>query len=87
MLGVITSNLLKIGNSWTIVEKYTTTLVDIGTHYFPQFLENSRSHSNAYDALIYSKKHTTIKWERDWWFDDHQNNENCECKVRIVIGA
>ena len=35
---------------------------------FPQFLENSRSHSNAYNTLIFLKKHAPIKWEKDWWF-------------------
>ena len=32
-----------------------------------QFLENSRSHSDAYN-LISLKKHVPIKWERDWQF-------------------
>ena len=27
MLGIITSNFLKIGNGWTVVEKYATTVV------------------------------------------------------------
>ena len=67
MLGIIASNLLKIGNGWAIVVKYATTAVYIVTHFFPKFLENSRSHSNAYN-LISSKKHAPIKWERDWWF-------------------
>ena len=34
MLGIIASNFLKIGNGWTIVEKYATTVVDVGTHFF-----------------------------------------------------
>ena len=54
MLGIIASNFLKIGNGWTIVVKYATTVVYVGTHFFQQFLENSRSHSNAYN-LISSK--------------------------------
>ena len=68
MLGIIASNFLKIGNGWAIVVKYATTVVYVGTHVFPQFLENSRSHSNAYNNLISSKEHALIKWERDWWF-------------------
>ena len=47
MLGIIASNFLKIGNGWAIVVKYATTVVYVGTHFFPQFLEKSRSHSNA----------------------------------------
>ena len=54
MLGVIASNFLKIGNGWAIVVKYATTVVYVGTHFFPQFLENSRSHSNVYN-IIFSK--------------------------------
>ena len=61
MLGVIASNFLKIGNGWAIVVKYATTVVYVGTHFFPQFLENSRSHSNAYNNLIPSEKHVPIK--------------------------
>ena len=64
MLGIIASNFLKIGNGWAIVVKYATTVVYVGTHFFHQFLENSRSHSNAYN-LIFSKKHAPIKWERE----------------------
>ena len=47
MLGIIASNLLKIGNGWAIVVKYATTVVYVGTQLFPQLLENSRSHSNV----------------------------------------
>ena len=39
-----------------LVAKYATTVVYVGTHFFPQFLENSRSHSNAYN-LISSKNY------------------------------
>ena len=52
MLGI---NFLKIGNGWAIVVKYATTVVYVGTHFFPEFLENSRSHSNAYNNIISSK--------------------------------
>ena len=68
MLGFIASNFQKIGNGWTIIVKYATTAVYVGTHFFPQFLENSRSHSNAFKDLISSKKHAPIKWESDWCF-------------------
>ena len=54
ILEIIVSNFLKIGNGWVIVVKYAKTVVYIGTHFFPQFLENSRSHSNVYN-LISSK--------------------------------
>ena len=64
MLGIDASNIQKIVNGWSVVEKYATTVVYVGTHFFPQFLENSRSHSNAWDTLISSKKHAPIKSER-----------------------
>ena len=67
MLGIMASNFLKIGNGWAIAIQYATTVVYIGTHAFLQSIENSRSHSNAYN-LISSKKHASIKWKRDWWF-------------------
>ena len=66
MLWIIASNFLEIGNGWAIVVKYARTVVYVGTHFFPQFLENSRSHCNAYN-LISLEKHAPIKWERDWW--------------------
>ena len=56
MLGIIASNFLKTGNGWTVVEKYATVVVYVGIQFFPQFLENSRSHSNACNTLISSKK-------------------------------
>ena len=65
MLGIIASNFLKIGNGWTVVEKYATTALYLGTHFFSQFLENSRPHSNACNASISSKKHAPIKSETD----------------------
>ena len=46
VVGIIAGNFLKIGNGWAIVVQYATTAVYVGTHFFPQFLENSRSHSN-----------------------------------------
>ena len=68
ILGIIASNFLKIGNGWTVVEKYATIIVYVGIYFFSQFLENSRSHSNACNTLISSKKHAPIKSERAWWF-------------------
>ena len=67
-LGVIASNFLKIRNDWAVVMKYATAVVYVGTHFFRQFLQNSRSHSNAYNNVISLEKHSPIKWERDWWF-------------------
>ena len=98
ILRIIGSNFLKIGNGWTEVKKYATYVVYVGTHFFPQFLENSKSHSNVCNTLYSSKKYAPIKSERDWWFyrkydwhyrwsSEHQNYEKCECKVRIVINA
>ena len=66
MLGIIASNFLKTGNGWAIVEKDVPAVVFVGAHFFPQFLENFRSHSNACSTLISSKKHAIIKFEKDW---------------------
>ena len=69
MLGIFASNFLKTKSGWAIVVEFATTAVYIGTHFLPQFLENSRSHSNVYNNLISSKKHAPVKWERDWWLN------------------
>ena len=58
MLGIVASNFLKIGNGWAVVVKYATTVVYVGTHFFLQFLENSRSHSNAYNLTFLEKTRT-----------------------------
>ena len=71
------------------LQKYATTVVYVGACFFPQFLENSRSHSNVCNTLIYLKNQAPIKWERDYnsmenlsgIADGHQNYEKCECKV------
>ena len=34
-LWVIASNFLKIRNGWAVVVKYATTVVYVGTHFFP----------------------------------------------------
>ena len=57
MQGIIESNFLKIGNILAIVEKYAPTVVLVGAHFLPQFLETFRSHSDACSTLIFSKKH------------------------------
>ena len=49
--GIIASNFLKIENGSAIVVKYAKTVVYVGTHFFPQFLENSISHSNVYNLI------------------------------------
>ena len=62
MLWIIPSNFLKIGNGWAIVEKYAPTVVLVEAHFFPQFLENFRFHSNATSTLIFLEKKTRIYW-------------------------
>ena len=57
---MIGSNFLKI-NGWAVVVKYATSVVYVGTHFFPQFLESSRSHSNEYNNVISSEKHAPKK--------------------------
>ena len=48
MLGIVASNFLKKENGRAVVVKYATTVVYVGTPFFPQFLEKiSQSHSNA----------------------------------------
>ena len=66
MLGIIASNFLNTGNDGAIVQKDAPAVVFVGAHFFPQFLENFRSHSNACSTLISSKKHALIKFEKDW---------------------
>ena len=63
------SNFLKIGNGWAIIVKYAKTVLYVGTHFFPQFLENSRSHSNACMQLNVLKKARTYEkyaWCYQW---------------------
>ena len=66
MLGIIASNFLSTGNGWAIVEKDAPAVVFVGAHFFPQFLENFRSHCNTCSTLISSKKHTPIKFGKYW---------------------
>ena len=61
MLGIIASNFLKTGNGLAIVKKDAPAVVFVGALFFPQFLENFRSHSNAYSTLISSKKTRTYQ--------------------------
>ena len=58
MLGIIASNFLKIKNGWTVVQKYTTSIVYLGTHFFPQFLEKYIPHFNECNILISLKEIT-----------------------------
>ena len=72
--------------------KYATTVVYVGTHFFPQFLENSRSHSNAYNNLTSSKNTHQLNRKGiddttkniSGITDGHQNYEKCECRDRCV---
>ena len=53
-------------NSWSVVEKYATTVVYVGTHLFPQFLEKSGPPNNACNTLHSSKKKKTrIYYKRE----------------------
>ena len=88
--------LLSKDRKWlSIVEKYAPTVVFVGAHYFPQFLENFRSRSNACSTLIHRKNAHLLNLKRIDNFtenisgitDDHQNYEKCDCKIRIVIDA
>ena len=93
MLGTIASNFLNIGNDWTVVEKYATTGVYVGTYFFPQLFENSRSQKIACNNLLYTKNSHLLNQkgidkstENQFGITDgHQNCEEYECNVRIVI--
>ena len=37
MLGIIASNFLNIENGWAVVVKHATTVVHVGTPFFPNF--------------------------------------------------
>ena len=85
---------LKIKNGWTVIKKYATTLVYVGTHFFPQFLENPRPHFNACNITL-SKK-TRLLNEKgiensienlSGITDGHHNYKEWECEVKIVISA
>ena len=83
---IIASNFLKIGNVWTIAVKYATNVVYVGTHFFIQFPENSRSQSNACNNLISSTKTHQLNGKgihdstetMTGVTDEHQNCEKCE---------
>ena len=45
MLGIIARSFLNRGNGGAIAEKHAKTPVYVETHFFPQFLENSKSHT------------------------------------------
>ena len=69
--------------------KYAITVVYVRTQFFSQFLENSRSHSNAYNNLIYSKNAQQLNGKgidhstenTSGITDSHQN---CECSDRCI---
>ena len=83
MLGITARNFLKIGNSWALVEKHATTLVYVGTHFFPQFLENSRSHTIIMHVVPWFPRKNTNLLNKKGTDDSMENDEKCE----IVIGA
>ena len=92
IMGIIANIFLKIRNGWAIVVKYVTTAVYVGSHFFAQVLENSRSHSNACNKLIFSKNTHQLNGKgidnstesMSGITDDHQNYEKCECSDRCI---
>ena len=74
-----------------MVVKYAATVVYLRNHFFPQFPENSRSHSNAYNNLISSKKsHQLNRKLTDGSTENmsgitgaHQNYQKRDCSDRI----
>ena len=71
-----------------MIVKYATTIVYVGTDFSPQLLENSSSHSNSYNNLIFLEKITNelnrkgiVDFPEDKYgiTDIHQNYEKCEC--------
>ena len=93
MLGIIASNFLKKENGRAVVVKYATTVVYVGTPFFPQFLEKiSQSHSNAWNNFISSKNTQQLirkgiddsTENMSGITDDHQNHEKCDCSDRCI---
>ena len=71
--------------------KYATTVVYLRIHFFPRFLQNSRSHSNAYNLISSKNTHRLndkgtddSKENISGITDDHQNYEKCECSDRCI---
>ena len=60
--------------------KYATTVVYLGIHIFPRFLENSRSHSNAYNLISSKNKHQLndkgIDDSKENLYNNNNNNNN-----------
>ena len=87
ILGIIVSNFLKIEKGWAIFVKYATIVVYVGPYFFRQFLENSRSHRNAYNNLISSKNTHQLNGKgiddsTEYMFDvtdGHQNYQKRGC--------
>lgn len=94
MLGEIASNFLKKRTGWNVVQRHATTLVQELT-FFHQLLENSRYHFNACNTLISWKKTRLLNGKEiddstenlSGITNDHQNYEEWEREVEIVIGA
>ena len=67
--------------------KYATIVVYVGPYFFRQFLENSRSHRNAYNNLISSKNTHQLNGKgiddsTEYMFDvtdGHQNYQKRGC--------
>ena len=93
MLEIIASNFLKIGNGWAIVEKYATSVVYVGTHFFCPFprklivMHIVPQFSRKKTHLLNGKGIDDSKVNMSGINDDRQNYEICECKSGIVIGA
>ena len=73
--------------------KYATTVVYVGTPFFPQFLEKiSQSHSNAWNNFISSKNTQQLirkgiddsTENMSGITDGNQNYEKCECSDRCI---
>ena len=65
---------------WVIVDKYAATVVCVRTYFFPQFLETSRSHSNAWHAQLNGKVNDDSTENMPGITNGHQNYEKCEKK-------
>ena len=69
---------------WIIVDKYAATVVCVRTYFFPQFLETSRSHSNAWHAQLNGKVNDDSTENMPGITNGHQNYEKCECRYQCI---
>ena len=96
MLPIVASNFQNIKYDLNLVQKYATTLMYIGTHFF----SNSQKTLDLILKPVLSwfsrrKKHTSSKWEgfdnsTENLFgitDGYQSYEEYECEFEIVIGV